>query len=75
MRLIMGTKHYNYLVRLGLPFPPEEAIDTHIMSMESEIEKEGSCMEEGNYFSFRCGIIQSSLNAIGRCTVNISCKY
>ena len=57
----MGTKHYNYLVRLGLPFPPEEAIDTHIMSMESEIEKEGSCMEEGNYFLFRCDIIQSSL--------------
>ena len=54
----MGTKHYNYLVRLGLPFPPEEAIDSHIMSMESEIEKECSSMDEGNYlFIFMCHYI------------------
>ena len=45
----MGTKHYNYLVRLGLPFPPEEAIDSHIVSMESEIEKECSSIDEGKY--------------------------
>ena len=53
----MGTKHYNYLVRLGLPFPPEEAIDSYIMSMESEIEKECSSMDEGNYPLFLCAII------------------
>ena len=48
MRLILGTKHYNYLVRLGLPLPPEEAIDSHITSMETEIGTDGSAIDEGN---------------------------
>ena len=48
MRLILGTDNYNYLVRLGFPLPPEEAIDSHITSMEAEIEKEESSIDEGN---------------------------
>ena len=47
MRLILGTKHYNYLVRLGFPLPPQEAIDSHIASMEKEIENGGSLIDEG----------------------------
>ena len=47
MRLILGTQHYNYLVRLGFPLPPEEAIDSHISSMEEEIEQEDSSNDEG----------------------------
>ena len=39
--------HYNYLVRLGFPLPPETAIDDHITKMEKEVEEENNSIPEG----------------------------
>jgi hypothetical protein len=49
MRLILGTMNYNYMVRLGLPLPPEVAIDDHITKIEKEIEEEDNSTSEGIY--------------------------
>ena len=49
MRLVLGTKHYNYLVRLGLPLPPQEAIDDYISKMETEIEEDNDSTTEGKH--------------------------
>ena len=48
MRLVLGTQSYNYLVRLGLPLPPQTAIDEHITKMEIEVEDETNVVNEGN---------------------------
>ena len=47
MRLVLGTQSYNYLVRLGLPLPPQIAIDDHITKMEKEVEDETNVVNEG----------------------------
>ena len=52
MRLVLGTQSYNYLVRLGLPLPPQITIDDHITKMEKEVEDETNVVNEGdNYFN------------------------
>ena len=48
MRLVLGTQSYNYLVRLGLPLPPQTAIDEHITKMEKEVEDETNVVNAGN---------------------------
>ena len=53
MRLVLGTQSYNYLVRLGLPLPPQIAIDDHITKMEKEVEDETNVVNEGNNY-FNC---------------------
>ena len=53
MRLVLGTQSYNYLVRLGLPLPPQIAIDDHITKMEKEVEDETNVVNEGNDY-FNC---------------------
>ena len=53
MRLVLGTQSYNYLVRLGLPLPPQIAIDDHITKMEKEVEDETNVVNEGNN-NFNC---------------------
>ena len=47
MRLVLGTQSYNYLVRLGLPLPPQTAIDEHITKMGKEVEDETNIVNEG----------------------------
>ena len=49
MRLVIGTNHYNYLVRLGFPLPTVNAIDCYITKIEKEIEEEISTTTEGEY--------------------------
>ena len=57
MRLVLGTQSYNYLVRLGLPLPPQIAIDDHITKMEKEVEDETNVVNEGNN-NFNCNFIE-----------------
>ena len=40
MRLVIGTEHYKYLVRLGFPLPTIDAIDKYVSKIETEIEEE-----------------------------------
>ena len=62
MRLVLGTQSYNYLVRLGLPLPPQITIDDHITKMEKEVEDETNVVNEGdNYFNCNFREILSNL--------------
>ena len=50
LRLIVGTDHYKYLVRLGFPLPTISAIDHYVSKIETEIEGEANSNSPGISF-------------------------